>query len=207
MKVLLINGSPHKQGNTAQALSAVAESLCEEGVDSVTLHIGAENIRGCTACGGCRKSAGGLCVFEDAVNEARRCMADCDGLVVGTPVYYSGIAGTMKSFLDRFFYSGGAACRYKPAAGLCVLRRSGGADTFHQLNNYFHLAQALIVPTSYWSAIHGSAPGEVREDLEGMQMTKNIGRNMAWMIKMLAETKNTLPPPEPLARISTNFIR
>ena len=128
MKVLLVNGSPRKNGNTAAALSAVERELHAEGIETVTVHVGAAEIRGCMACGGCRKTPDGLCVFDkDPVNECLRLMAECDGLVIGSPVYYSGIAGTMKSFLDRFFYCGGGKlCAYKPVAGVVALRRSGG---------------------------------------------------------------------------------
>lgn len=139
MKVLLINGSPRKNGNTATALAAVAKELAARGIEPVFVQVGNQSVRGCIACGGCRRTPGGLCVFtEDPVNECVRLMAECDGLVIGSPVYYSGIAGTMKSFLDRFFYCGGGQlCAYKPVAAVVALRRSGGVDAFHQMNNYF----------------------------------------------------------------------
>ena len=135
-------------------------------------------------------------------------MAECDGLVIGSPVYYSGIAGTMKSFLDRFFYCGGGQlCAYKPVAGVVALRRSGGVDAFHQMNNYFNLANALIVPSFYWNAIHGMRPGEAQQDMEGIQIMENIGRNMAWMLKTLEYSRAAVPLPEKYPRTSTNFIR
>ena len=209
MKVLLINGSPRKNGNTAAALSAVERELLAAGIETVNVHVGAHAIRGCMACGGCRKSPDGLCVFrDDPVNECLQLMAECDGLVIGSPVYYSGVAGTMKSFLDRFFYSGGGKlCAYKPVAGVVALRRSGGVDTFHQMNNYFNLANALIVPSFYWNAIHGSAPGEALQDEEGIHIMENIGRNMAWMLKTLDYAKEAVPLPEKRPRAFTNFIR
>lgn len=208
MKVLLINGSPKQEGNTSTALHVVGGSLEKNGIETVYLHVGHEVVRGCTACGGCRNTPGRLCIYDDAVNKAIEIMAGCDGLVVGSPVYYSGIAGTMKSFLDRFFYSGGGQyCRYKPVAAVCALRRSGGVDTFHQLNNYFNLASALIVPNFYWGAVHGGSPGEMIRDDEGVQIMQNIGQNMAWMIKTLDYAKDACPPPEGMKRVSTNFIR
>lgn len=198
MKVLLINGSPRKNGNTAAALSAIEKELAAQQIETVSIQVGNQAIRGCMACGGCRRTSGGLCVFtEDPVNECVRLMAECDGLVIGSPVYYSGIAGTMKSFLDRFFYCGGGQlCAYKPVAGVVALRRSGGVDAFHQMNNYFNLANALIVPSFYWNAIHGMRPGEAQQDMEGIQIMENIGRNMAWMLKTLEYSRAAVPLPE-----------
>lgn len=170
---------------------------------------GIKRFAGAWPGGGCRRTSGGLCVFtEDPVNECVRLMAECDGLVIGSPVYYSGIAGTMKSFLDRFFYCGGGQlCAYKPVAGVVALRRSGGVDAFHQMNNYFNLANALIVPSFYWNAIHGMRPGEAQQDMEGIQIMENIGRNMAWMLKTLEYSRAAVPLPEKYPRTSTNFIR
>lgn len=209
VKVLLINGSPRKNGNTAAALSAIEKELAAQQIETVSIQVGNQAIRGCMACGGCRRTSGGLCVFtEDPVNECVRLMAECDGLVIGSPVYYSGIAGTMKSFLDRFFYCGGGQlCAYKPVAGFVALRRSGGVDAFHQMNNYFNLANALIVPSFYWNAIHGMRPGEAQQDMEGIQIMENIGRNMAWMLKTLEYSRAAVPLPEKYPRTSTNFIR
>lgn len=207
MKVLLINGSPRPNGNTAVALGQIANELEKNGIETVKVQVGNRAIRGCMACGACKKS-GGACVFkDDPVNECITIMSQCDGLVVGSPVYYSGIAGTMKSFLDRFFYAGGQYCAYKPVAGVAALRRSGGVDTFHQLNNYFNLVNALIVPSVYWGAIHGRAPGEAARDEEGMQVMGTVGRNMAWMLKTLDYSRQAVPLPEMEPRVFTNFIR
>lgn len=204
----MINGSPRKNGNTATALAAVARELEAQKIETVQIQVGNQQIRGCMACGGCRRTEDGLCVFrDDPVDECVRQMAECDGLVIGSPVYYSGIAGTMKSFLDRFFYCGGKNCAYKPVAGIVALRRSGGVDAFHQMNNYFNLANALIVPSFYWNVIHGTAPGEAQQDVEGIQIMENIGRNMAWMLKTLAYSREAVPLPEKRPRTSTNFIR
>ena len=193
MKVLLINGSPRKNGNTATALAAVAKELAARGIEPVFVQVGNQSVRVFT---------------EDPVNECVRLMAECDGLVIGSPVYYSGIAGTMKSFLDRFFYCGGGQlCAYKPVAAVVALRRSGGVDAFHQMNNYFNLANALIVPSFYWNAIHGMKPGEAQQDMEGIQIMENIGRNMAWMLKTLEYSRAAVPLPEKRSHVSTNFIR
>lgn len=179
------------------------------GIEPVFVQVGNQSVRGCIACGGCRRTPGGLCVFtEDPVNECVRLMAECDGLVIGSPVYYSGIAGTMKSFLDRFFIAeaGNYALisRWRLLSHCC---RSGGVDAFHQMNNYFNLANALIVPSFYWNAIHGMKPGEAQQDMEGIQIMENIGRNMAWMLKTLEYSRAAVPLPEKRSHVSTNFIR
>ncbi len=208
MKVLLINGSPRADGNTAVALSVVAGELEKEGIKTVTVHVGNTQIRGCVACNGCGKSPDGLCIFrDDPVDDSVRLMEGCDGLVVGSPVYFSGIAGTLKCFLDRFFYCAGNRCAYKPMAAVVALRRSGGVDTFHQINNYFNLARGIIVPSFYWGVVHGSNPQEATQDGEGMQIMRQTGKNMAWLIKTLDYSKDKIPPPPPEKRIYTNFIR
>jgi len=206
MTVLAINGSPNKQGNTAQALKIVTDALHAQGILTQTMHIGDQPIQGCTACHHCRQSGAGRCVHDDLVNEALRLMEQADGLVIGAPVYYAGIAGGMKSFLDRFFFVG-APLRFKVGAAVTVLRRSGAITAFDQLNHYFNLQNMLITPSSYWTAIHGCIPGEIHRDEEGMDILQNTARNMAWLLQTLAYAKAAVPPPEPMPRVSTNFIR
>jgi len=205
MKVLAINGSPHEHGNTAQALQAVGGALAAQGVDMQTVWIGDGPIQGCTGCQACRKRKG-RCAYDDVVNECLSLVAQADGLLIGSPVYYAGIAGGMKCFLDRFFFAG-ADVRYKAGAGIVVLRRSGAVTAFDQLNHYLQLQNMLIVPSFYWNAAHGATPGEVNADEEGIDILQNLGRNMAWLMQTLAFAKDAVPPPEPLPRARTNFIR
>lgn len=203
MKVLAVNGSPHREGTTYTALSLVAEQLALEGIETEFVHIGARPVQGCTACGSCLSKTPPRCVFDDVVNECLEKMEVCDGILLGSPVYYSGIAGPMKSFLDRFFFAG-PDLKFKAAAAVVALRRSGAVDTFHQLNNYFNLHNAIIVPSQYWNAVHGNNSAEVMRDKEGVQIVQNLGRNMAWLIKTLQQSD--IPHPERPKREITNFI-
>lgn len=206
MKVILINGSPRKDGNTFTALSAAAAELAKENIETEIIHIGAELLHGCIGCGYCREHKQNLCVFgTDLVNEVSLKMREADGFIIGSPVYYSGIAGTMKSFLDRVFFSSSAYFRLKPAAALCAVRRSGGSSTFHQLNNYLNLAGTVIAPGMYWNVVHGRTPGEAEKDEEGLQTVRATAKNMAWLLKVFADAKTPRPVPE--KKISTNFIR
>ncbi len=204
MKVLAINGSPHEKGCTYTAISLVAEELKKNGIETEILHVGNKPVQGCIACGKCKTT--GRCIYNDLVNIALEKIQDTDGLIIGSPVYYSGISGQMKSFLDRFFYAG-PDLRLKVAVAVASLRRSGGVDTFHQLNNYFGLSQAVTVSSCYWNVVHGSAPEEVLQDLEGVQIMRTLGKNMAWTMKAIENAKKVIPLPEQEARIYTNFIR
>ena len=206
MKVIAINGSPRKDGNTYTALASMRKIFEDEGIEYEIIHIGTKPVYNCIGCGQCRKSWDKKCIFKDDVlGENIDKITSADGLIFGTPVYYAGISGGMKSFMDRLFYSSASKLAFKPVAGLCSLRRSGGVETFNQLNNYFSLSRSIIVPTSYWSAFHGAAKGEVVQDLEGMDSAKEIAQNMCWLLKVLASTDVPLPPAMPKAR--TNFIR
>jgi multimeric flavodoxin WrbA len=205
MKVYAFNGSPHQKGSVYTGLRVVADELEKEGIGVEFVQIGDKVIRGCTGCGTCKKT--GRCVFGgDPVNSCLDMMADADGLIVGSPVYYGGVAGTMKCFLDRFFYAG-PDLRFKVAAAVVSLRRSGGVPAFQQLNSYFSLAQMVITPTQYWSAIHGTSPGEVAQDGEGNQMLRTAGRNMAWLLKVVRRGLDEFTPPQQEPRVRTNFIR
>ncbi|MCL1832626.1 MAG: flavodoxin family protein [Oscillospiraceae bacterium] len=206
MKVALVNGSPKPpsgDSTTAFALSVIADSLAQNGVDSETIQVGHLNISGCKACGGCAKTH--KCVLSDGLDEVAEKIHACDGLVVGSPVYYAGINGTVKAFLDRLFYSGTGLFRFKPAAGVVAMRRAGGTAALQTLNQYFEFAEMLITPTMYWSAIHGISGSQAAADEEGVQQMQVIGRNMAYLLKM-KESAN-LPVPEAVTRVKTNFIK
>jgi len=204
MKVLLINGSPHKNGTTAVALGAVAKTLESEGIGTETVTIGGEAVRGCV---GCRKCAElGKCVFgDDLLNETAAKMREADGIVIGSPVYYAGINGTLKSFLDRAFYSSPGRFRFKPAACFVALRRGGGTAALQTINQYFEIAEMLITPSVYWNAIHGLNAEDGVKDEEAVQMAEVTGRNMAYLLKLKAASD--LPLPKKPDKIMTNFIR
>jgi multimeric flavodoxin WrbA len=205
MNVVAFNGSPRKEGVVYHGLLAMKEELEKEGIGTEIIHVGGDCIQGCIDCGNCRQPPF-TCVFnDDLVNPCREKLNAADGLILGSPVYYGGVAGTFKSFLDRLFFPG-VKLRYKAAAAVVSLRRSGGISTFHQLNNYLNLAQALIVPSVYWQVIHGNTPRELEEDREGLQIMRITGRNMAWLMKTAAAGNREVPLPEEPKRERTNFI-
>jgi multimeric flavodoxin WrbA len=205
MKVVAINGSPKPKGNTYIALRTVCDELEKQGIETVIINVGNMEIKGCIGCGRCKDNH---CIFS---GEELRGIFDqihaADGLLLGTPVYYSGIAGTMKCFLDRLFYSARGSLRLKIGASVVAVRRSGGVATFDQLNHYFLISEMLIAPSYYWNVIHGTAPGEVTKDGEGMSVLKDLANNMAWMLKIKEYSKNELPVPNPMPREYTNFVR
>lgn len=205
MKVIAFNGSPHNDGVIQKALSLMGGALAKEGIETEMIQAGRENVRGCIDCRKCREL--GRCVFEDdLVNRAAEMADKADGLIIGSPVYYGSIAGNFKCFLDRLFFSG-LRLDFKPAAALVSCRRSGGINAFHQLNNYFNLAGAVIAPSVYWGVVHGNSAEELAEDKEGIFTAENAARNMAWLIKALALAKKELPLPVLSGRPRTNFIR
>lgn len=204
MKVIAINGSQRKNGNTYTALEHMRPIFEKEGIEYEIIQIGNKPVRGCIGCGKCHDK--GQCIFnDDILNEAREKLIQADGIIFGAPVYYAGIGGSMKCFMDRLFYTSSKNFNYKPMAAICSLRRSGGVETFNQMNNYFSLAKALVVPTSYWSAFHGFAPGEVAQDTEAMDCAEEIAINMSWLLKVLDVSDIPLPQSKP--RRSMNFIR
>ena len=208
MKVIAINGSPRTNGNTSMALRAMTDELERQGIETETIQIGKQSIHGCIACGHCAKSEGNKCVFaDDLVNEVAQKMRDADGFILGCPTYYAGIPGTMKSFLDRVFYSSSRYFRLKVATSCAVVRRAGGVDVVHQLNNYLNLAQTVIPPSQYWTIAYGREKGEVEGDGEGMQTLVKNARSMAWLLKLIEAGKGTVPLPEDEKRVMTNFIR
>ncbi|MGN0162705.1 MAG: flavodoxin family protein [Candidatus Ornithomonoglobus sp.] len=205
MKVLIINGSPHKNGCTYTALCEVARSLGENGVDSEIVWIGNGAVHGCIACGGCGKT--GRCVFDDGVNEISDKMAECDGLIVGSPVYYASPNGSVYSLLDRLF----GICpslAHKPAAAVVSARRGGTTAAIDGLNKYFTIRQMPVVSSTYWNMVHGSKPEDVLQDKEGLQSMRNLGKNMAWLIKCIeAGKKAGIDIPVAETAEKTNFIR
>jgi multimeric flavodoxin WrbA len=190
MKILAINGSPNARGNTRAALDIVAEQLASEGIECEIHQVGHKVIRGCVACGQCAKNKDERCAqADDGVNELIKLMKDADGVLLGSPVHFASIGGTMKSFLDRAFYVSGAngnLLRHKVGAGLVAVRRTGGMTAFGQLNHYLMYAEMLVPTSNYWNVIHGAKPGEAVQDLEGVQLMRILGKNMAWLLKLRA---------------------
>ena len=206
MKVVLINGSPNEKGCTYTALKEVADELQRQGVEAEIVHIDKAPVRGCLGCGGCRKT--GRCVFDDAVNTLAETLIQADGLVFGSPVFYAGISGQLKCFMDRLFYSRGAQLSGKPAAAVVSARRGGCATAFDDINRFFTINRMPVVSSQYWNQVHGNTPDEVRKDEEGLQIMRTLARNMAWLLKNLAAGREAgVPEPEREAPLRTNFIR
>lgn len=204
MKVLLINGSPHREGNTFIALCEAARALEAEGIETEIVPIGTKAVQGCIACNRCAEL--GRCVFNDALyNEVRDKLAGADGLIVGSPVYYAGPNGSLCALLDRVFYSCSERLDYKPAAAVAVCRRGGASATFDRLNKYFTISNMPVVSSQYWNSVHGMLPGEAAQDAEGLQTMRLLGRNMARMLKSGVYAPENRPEPE--ERVMTNFIR
>lgn len=205
MKVLLINGSPKAKGNTAFALAQMAEVFSEQGIDVQTIHVGNQAVRGCIACGACKKA--GKCVFDDTVNQTAELFREADGLVVASPVYYASANATLIAFLDRLFQSTSFDKRMKVGASVVVARRGGCSATFDELNKYFTISQMPVASSHYWNSVHGGAPGEAAQDAEGIATVRNLARNMTFLMKSIALGKETfgLPELDPLVR--TNYIR
>ena len=206
MKVLLINGSPHEKGCTYTALSEIAGVLNENGIDTEIFQIGSDPIRGCVGCGGC--AGKNRCVFQDQVNVALDKAAKADGFIFGSPVHYASAGGAITSFLDRMFFAGKENMVYKPGAAVVSCRRAGSTATLDQLNKYFTISNMPVVSGTYWNQVHGNTPDEVKQDLEGMQNMRAIGRNMAWLLKCIEAGKNAgVALPEQEEKIKTNYIR
>lgn len=206
-KVLLVNGSGNAHGCTYTALTEVAKALEAEGVEAEIFQIGNGPVRDCIGCGGCGRKK--ECVFnDDRVNEFVKLAKDADGFVFGSPVYYAHPSGRILSFLDRAFYSGKDAFAYKPAASVVSARRGGTTASVDVLNKYFGISQMPVVSSTYWNMVHGNTPEEVKQDLEGLQIMRGIGHNMAWILKCIEAGKAAgIGCPEGEKKISTNFIR
>ncbi|MHB1393987.1 MAG: flavodoxin family protein [Clostridia bacterium] len=208
MKVLLINGSPKAKGCTYTALCEVAKELEKENIETEIFHVGNKPIRGCMACGGCSRDNSGKCSFEDdTVNIALEKAETADGFIFGSPVHYAAASGQITSFLDRFFYSGNSF-QYKPGAAIVSCRRGGSTAALEQLNKYFTISNMPVVSSQYWNMVHGNTPEEVKQDLEGMQTMRVLGKNMAWLLKSIQAGKEAgVNLPEKELRARTNFIR
>ena len=206
-KILLINGSPNEKGCTYTGLSEVAKALEKEGVETELLWLGTKPMQDCIACGKCQTL--GRCVFDDLVNEAAGKFRDCAGMVVGSPVYYGGSTGRIRSFLDRLFFAHGRKiCSGKLAASVVSCRRGGASEAFAQLNMYFGMLNMVVVGSQYWNQIHGFTPDDVRKDEEGLQTMRTLAQNIAWLAKCIdAGDKAGIPHPQYEAFTPTHFIR
>ncbi len=211
MKVIAFNGSPHKMGNTASALELAKEQFESAGIEFEIFHVGTKPVAGCMGCGMCFKNKNEECIIKgDSVNEAIQKVKDADGVILASPVHYSGIAGNMKSFLDRLYYTCGAngnMMRHKVGSSLVAVRRSGGTATFDQLNHYLLISEMIVPASNYWNVIHGAAPGEITEDGEGVQILNVMCENMIWMLRSLEYSREAVPPPQGRKKVMTNFVR
>jgi len=210
MKVLLVNGSPHVHGCTYTALEEVSKTLQAEGIETEIFHIGMKPLSGCIACRKCAEL--GHCVFHDSVNEFLELAKNADGFIFGTPVHFASAGGAVTSFMDRVFYSDlcsrNQSFYLKPAASVISARRGGTTATFDQLNKYYTIMEMPIISSQYWNMVHGNSPDEVKKDLEGLQIMRTLGRNMAWFLKCKeAGIHAGVPFPEREKKIGTNFIR
>ena len=205
MKVLMINGSPRPNGNTAMALTEMEKIFAQEGIETETIQVGNQNIRGCIACGHCYKN--GKCVFDDCINDIAAKFEDADGLVVASPVYYASANATLIAVLDRLFYSSRFSKTMKVGASVAVARRGGCSATFDQLNKYFTISGMPIASSQYWNSVHGGAPGQAAEDAEGLQTMRTLARNMSFLLKSISLGKEQFGLPEREPHQFTNFIR
>lgn len=207
MKVILVNGSPHEKSTTYRALSEVATTLNENGIETEIFWLGVKPISGCLGCGTCKKT--GKCVINDIVNEFLEKATSCDGFIFGTPVHYAAASGALTSFMDRLFYGKTSVFMGKPAATVVCLRRGGASAAFDQINKYYPISGMPIVPSQYWNSVHGIGANEAELDEEGMQTMRTLARNMAWMLKCIDLGKKngiTIPEREAVG-MRTNFIR
>lgn len=211
MKVLAFNGSPKANGNTFHALQLVGKELEAAGIEFEIVHIGNQMIRGCLACGGCGRNQNEQCVISnDIVNECLQKAKESNGILLGSPVHYSGVPGTMKSFLDRLFYvstSNGNLFRHKVGAAIVADRREGGISTLNELNYFLTYSEMMIPTSNYWNIIYGTTPGEIEQDEEGKQIMRVLGKNMAYLLKVMNAAKDIMPAPEKENKVYTHFVR
>jgi len=210
MKILLINGSPHEHGCTYRALSEMAGILHEEGLETEIIQLGTAPVRGCAGCGACSKMKRNRCVFDDdMVNRILEKCEEADGFVFGSPVHYASAGGSITSLMDRMFYCGSRVMRTKPACAIVSARRAGTTASLDQLNKYFIISGMPIAPSQYWPMVHGSTPEQVEQDEEGLQIMRQLARNLAWMVKSFAVAReHGIEPPAPESpRKWTNFVR
>ena len=204
MKVLLINGSPRTNGNTAVALAEMEAVFAKNGIETETVQVGHLDVRGCVACFQCVKT--GKCAIDDIVNELAQKLEQCDGLVLGSPVFYAAANSTLTALLDRLFYSSGFDKTMKVGASVAVARRGGCSAAFDQLNKYFTIFGMPIASSQYWNSVHGRAPGQAAEDAEGLQTMRVLAENMTFLMKSIALGKEAFGLPEKEKRVWTNFI-
>ena len=205
MKILMLNGSPRPDGNTSAALREMEQIFQTEGIETEIIHVGGRDIRGCVACGGCAKL--GRCAFDDIVNELAPKFEACDGMVVGSPVYYASANATLVALLTRLFYSTPFDKTMKVGASVVVARRGGLSATFDELNKFFTISGMPVASSQYWNSVHGRLPREAAQDAEGLQTMRTLARNMAFLMKSIALGKETYGLPEKEPRQVTNFIR
>ncbi len=205
MKVLMINGSPRANGNTAIALHEMEQIFQKEGIETEIVHVGNMAIRGCIGCRACMKT--GKCVFDDIVNETAEKFKNCDGLVIGSPVYYASANATLVAFITRLFYSGRFDKSMKVGASVVAARRGGLSSTFDELNKFFTISGMPVASGQYWNSIHGGAPGDAVQDEEGLQGMRTLARNMAFLMKSIELGKEKYGMPEREEIHFTNFIR
>lgn len=205
MKVLMINGSPRKNGNTTLALAEMENVFISEGIETKIVHIGNQDIRGCMACGSCSKT--GRCVFNDVVNELSAKFEESDGLVIGAPVYYGSANASLIAAMQRLFYSSPFDKTMKVGAAIAAARRGGLTAAFDEMNKFFTISGMPIASGQYWNGIHGGAPGQGAEDAEGLQMMRTLARNMSFLMKAIADAKEKYGLPEKEPHVFTNFIR
>lgn len=209
MKVLLVNGSPHKNGSTQTALNEISRILLQEGIETEVFWVGANPIKGCTGCGVCKKS--GKCVTDDVVNRFLEKAEEMDGFIFGSPVHFASASGSMISFMDRVFFanlnSNTNRFYLKPAASIVTARRAGTTAAIDQLNKYIQYAQMPMISSRYWNMVHGSTPEQIAQDFEGLQIMRVLARNMAWFLRLKElGLKHGINYPEEEKTIYTNFI-
>ena len=211
MKVIAFNGSPRKEGNTYHALKAVCAALEADGIETEIVWTGGCDIKACKGCNMCARNRDEKCILQgDSVNEWIQLMKQADGILLGAPVHYAGMAAGFKAFLDRAFYvcgNNGSLLRHKVGAAVTAVRRSGGVVTMDALYHYLTYSEMLLPTSNYWNVAHGLKPGQATEDEEGMQIMDVLGHNMAWLLKLKEYGKDAVPPPAPVKKAFTNFIR
>lgn len=206
MKVVAFNGSPRKGGNTEICLKLIEKELNAQGIDMEIVQVGTK-AKPCLACYHCLETGDGHCVQQDEVNAWIDKMVEADGIILASPVYYGGIAGGMKCFLDRAFLTAGGKLHHKVGAAVVTLRRSGGLETYQQLNAYMNTMEMVMATSDYWQAAHGLDKGEVTQDTEGVEVMQKLGRNMAWLLHLIEHGKGVVDPPATDPRTMTNFVR
>ena len=204
MKIIAINGSPHKKGNTYIAIKSITDILEKAGIDTEIIDVGDNFHSGCVACGRCRTNSN-RCIFNDAVNQILEEMETASGMIIGSPTYYAGMNGTLKCFLDRLFMAGSPLFRHKVGVGVVAVRRAGAISVFDQINKYFSICEMITVGGNYWNMVFGAKEGECIKDDEGMQNMRVLANNMLWLLKTIEAGTEKVPPVE--AKIKTNMIR